>query len=208
MGGSCWLAPRRLLSTKPFERALQVMGVSVRRRNPSMGFLERFRRKRKPQFPPVPDWKPDFSPEIAQIVERVRYYTDGNSDIAVFQHGTCVLLDDGLSDVEAPAFALSVLSQIFNYHPDMNPVPMDDGNVLVQYNHPAVNVVISTQAEANWAAIDLHHQRALATDEVLITPLGSNVFDDFGKKALYGRCFMFMDAQDPKVVAIHRKLSS
>lgn len=42
-------------------------------------------------------------------------------------------------------------------------------------------------------------------DEVLITPLGPNVFDDFGKMALFGRCFMFMDAQDPKVVRIERK---
>ena len=108
-----------------------------------MGLLDRFRRKRRRQFPPVPDWKPDFSPDVSHIVDRVRYYTDGNSDIAVFQHGTCVLLDDGLSDEEAAAFALDVLSQIFNYHPDMNPVPMDDGNILVRYNHPAVNVVIS-----------------------------------------------------------------
>ena len=46
---------------------------------------------------------------------------------------------------------------------------------------------------------------ALATSEVLITPLGPSKFDDFGKKALFGRCFMFMDAQDPKVVKIVRK---
>jgi hypothetical protein len=38
-----------------------------------------------------------------------------------------------------------------------------------------------------------------------MTPLGSNVFDEFGKKALFGRCFMFMDAQEPRVVRIARK---
>jgi|GEM_PF-6378487 hypothetical protein len=44
-----------------------------------------------------------------------------------------------------------------------------------------------------------------ATSEVLITPAGNNVFDDFGKKALFWRRCMFMDAQDPKVVHIERK---
>jgi hypothetical protein len=87
----------------------------------------------------------------------------------------------------------------------MNPISMKDGNVLVQYNHPAVNLVLNDVAAAHWAEIDSNHQGALATDEVLVTPLGSNVFDDFGKKALFGRCFMFMDAQDPHVNRIARK---
>jgi len=173
-----------------------------------MGFFNRFQPKRQPQthFPPVPDWKPDFSPSIHEILDRVRYYTDGGRDIAVFRHGTCVLLDDGFSDEEATAFALEVLSQIINYHVDMDPVLMDDENILVRYNHPAVNVVISAHAEANWDAIERNHRRALATHEVLITPLGPNVFDDLGKKALYGRCFMFMDAQEPEIVTIFRRV--
>ena len=87
----------------------------------------------------------------------------------------------------------------------MNPTPMKDGNVLVQYNYPAVNLVLDSIAAQHWTEIERNHQRALATDEVLITPLGSNVFDDFGKKALFGRCFMFMDAQEPHVGKISRK---
>jgi len=87
----------------------------------------------------------------------------------------------------------------------MNPMNMDDGNILVQYNHPAVNVVLEQHVQEHWNLIDENHQRALATDVVLMTPPGSNVFDDFGKKALFGRCFMFMDAQDPKVIKIVRK---
>ena len=67
--------------------------------------------------------------------------------------------------------------------------------------------MISSYAESHWDAIEKNHQRALATSEVLITPLGPNVFDDRGKKALYGRCFMFMDAQAPEVVQIARKTS-
>lgn len=55
---------------------------------------------------------------------------------------------------------------------------------------------------------DANHQRALATDEVLITPDGPNVFDDFGKNALYGRCFMFMDALSPAVVKVIRAKAS
>jgi hypothetical protein len=35
--------------------------------------------------------------------------------------------------------------------------------------------------------------------------LGANRFDEFGKKALFGRCYMFMDADAPNIVAIERK---
>ena len=160
--------------------------------------------KKKPKLPPVPDWKPSVRQPLERIVERMSHYTDGKRDLAVFENGTCVILPGGLSDAEAEAFAKEVLSKIFNYHPDMNPVPMKDGNVLVQYNHPAVNVVLSDVAAKHWPEIDENHQRALATSEVLITPLGHNVFDEFGKKALFGRCFMFMDAVRPVVTRIVR----
>jgi hypothetical protein len=137
-------------------------------------------------------------------VERMLHYTDGKRDLAVFQNGTCVVLPAGLNDAEAEAFAKESLSKIFNYHPDMNPMPMKDGNILVRYNHPAVNVVLNDLAMEHWSEIDKNHQRALATSEVLMTPLGQNVFDEFGKKALFGRCFMFMDAQQPIVTKIVR----
>jgi hypothetical protein len=160
--------------------------------------------KKKPKLPPVPDWKPSIRQPIDRIVERMLHYTDSKRDLAVFENGTCIVLPTGLSDAEAEVFAKEVLSKIFNYHPDMNPMPMKDGNILVQYNHPAVNVVLSDIATEHWSEIDKNHQRALATSEVLITPLGQNVFDEFGKKALFGRCFMFMDAQRPVVTKIVR----
>jgi hypothetical protein len=81
---------------------------------------------------------------------------------------------------------------------------MKDGNITVQYNHPAMNVVFERVAKENWSEIERNHQDALAAHEVLITPLGQNKFDDFGKKALFGRCFMFMDAQEPIVERIVR----
>jgi len=62
-------------------------------------------------------------------------------------------------------------------------------------------------ATANWSEINRQHQRALATHEVLITPLGHNKFDDFGIKALFGRCYMFMDAQEPQVVRVARHVA-
>ena len=157
------------------------------------------------QFPPIPEWKPTLRQPVDRIVDRMRYYTDGKTDFAVLTHGTCVVLPDGLSDDQAAQFADEVLRRIFNAHPDMNPVEMDDGNVLVRYNHPAANVVLSDFAREHWDVIEQNHLGALATDEVLITPLGPNRFDAFGKKALFGRCFMFMDALDPKVVKVHRK---
>ncbi len=159
----------------------------------------------KKVFPPVPNWKPDIAQPIEDIIERIKYYTDNQKDIAVLKHGTCVILSDDLSDNDAQQYAFEVLHHIYHFHPDMNPVDMDDGNILVQYNHPAVNIVLEHHVQKHWDLIDKNHQQALATDEVLITPMGPNVFDDFGKKALFGRCFMFMDAQDPSVIQIVRK---
>lgn len=165
-----------------------------------------FKKKRKePQFPPVPDWRPTIKQPIDRLIERLCYYTDNKKDFAVFENGTCVLLPDGLTEPEAERTAKEILNNIFTYHPDMNPVNMDDGNIVVQYNHPALNIVLDEIAQNHFAEIDRNHQRALTTSEVLITPLGNNVFDDFGKKALFGRCFMFLDAQDPKVIKIVRK---
>jgi hypothetical protein len=160
---------------------------------------------RDSQFPPVPSWRPTIRQPLERIIDRLQYYTDGKRDFAVFQNGTCVILPDGLSERDANVAATDVLMKIFHFHPDMNPRTMDDGNIIVQYNHPAINVVLSEIVDNHWAEIDRNHQHALATHEVLITPLGHNVFDDFGKKALFGRCFMFMDAQEPVVVRIVRK---
>jgi hypothetical protein len=156
-------------------------------------------------FPPVPKWRPSFLEPIDRIEDRFSYYFDSKRDFAILENGTCVLIEDGLSDQAAAVSALATLSSIFNYHPDMNPSPMDDGNILVSYDHPAFNVVLSDVAGDHWLEIEARHLDGLTPDEVLITPLGQNVFDDVGKKALLGRCYMFMDAQAPKVVRIKRR---
>ena len=156
------------------------------------------------RFLPVPKWQPSFSQPLAQIVDRMTYYTDQKRDLAVFKNGTCVILDDALSDEEAQRFALKTLHDILHYHPDMHPTAMDDGNILVRYNHPAANVVLRDVAEAHWNEIETRHLEALTADEVLITPLGANKFDSFGKHALLGRAYMFMDAQAQSLIQIKR----
>jgi hypothetical protein len=80
---------------------------------------------------PVPKWRPSFSQPLDRVEDRFSYYFNHSRDFAVLQNGTCVLLDDGLSDGAASVAALGILSHIINYHPDMQPSPMDDGNVLV-----------------------------------------------------------------------------
>jgi hypothetical protein len=167
--------------------------------------LDFFRKKKPPKrFPPVPDWRPAIVQPLSRIIERMHFYLGKERDFAVFGHGTCVVVESGLSDEDAIAAAKVTLDQIFRYHPDMNPQRMEDGNILVTYNHPAFNVVLADIVAANWHEIDRRHQQALATDEVLMTPRGPNIFDDFGKKALFGRCYMFMDADAPNVVQMER----
>ncbi len=156
------------------------------------------------RFPPLPAWRPSFQPSLETIVDRMHYYFDGRTDFAVFQNGTCVLVDNGLPTPMVAGAAKAVLSAIYNFHPDFNPLNMDDGNVLVGYNHPAYNVVMVELARQNWQEVEARYLDGLAESEVLITPLGQNKFDDFGKLALLGRCYMFMDAQNPQVVLVER----
>ncbi len=156
------------------------------------------------QFPPVPDWTPEIRQPLERIIERFRFYTNGSRDFAVFGHGTVAILPNGLTDDEAERLAKQSLHSVFHAHPDMNPMNMKDGNILVQYSHDVANLVLSETLDKHWAEIDRQHQRAIATHEVLITPLGHNTFDDFGKKALFARCYMFMDAQSPVVVRVER----
>ncbi|MGM9485873.1 hypothetical protein [Ideonella sp. YS5] len=156
------------------------------------------------RFPPVPPWRPVIAQPLDRIVERIRHYSNGTKDFAVFNHGTVAILPDGLSDNQARQHAMQALHGVFHAHPDMNPRPMKDGNILIQYSNDVASVVLSDLVDANWIEIQAKHQDALATHEVLITPLGPNKFDDHGKKALFGRCYMFMDAQDPTVSRIER----
>lgn len=160
------------------------------------------------QFPPVPEWKPNIALPLDRIAERIRAYTNGTRDFAVFANGTIAILPEGLAEDYARTHAMKALHDVFYAHPDMNPLSMKDGNILVQYNYDVASLVLADVVEQHWAEIDENHQRAVATYEVLITPLGQNVFDDFGKKALFGRCFMFMDAQAPNVIKVVRHENS
>ena len=188
---------------------MQTRGIEVSRRTTLWGALAGLvgggaKAQSTDQFPPVPTWRPSFQPTIAQIVDRFRYYTDGKRDFAVFRDGTVAILPADLSDSNARLAATSILERTFHAHPDMNPRPMDDGNILVSYNEPLANVVIASVAREHWGEVEARHLDGLARAEVLITPLGSNVFDDLGKQALLGRCYMFMDAQQPEVARIER----
>jgi hypothetical protein len=155
-------------------------------------------------FPPVPAWQPWFNQPILAIIEAMKFYTNRTKDLAIFANGTIAVLPDGLTESQAKAHALEALNKVLFAHPDMNPMPMKDGNILIQYSHDIVTLVLKDVSESRFAEIDREYRRAIVDQEVMITPLGQNEFDDFGKKALFGRCFMFMDAQKPEILQIAR----
>ena len=171
-----------------------------------------FRRKKPPAAPrtfspPVPAWRPAVEQPLDRIADRCRYYMNDARDFVVCTHGTCVVLPDGLGDAEAEAYARDVLQRILRAHPDMKPTTMDDGHLVIFYSHPAAaSIVLRDIADAHWSDIEAQFLSAVATDEVLFAGRGPNQFDDDGKRALFGRCFMFMDAQAPHVARIERKL--
>ena len=160
-----------------------------------------------PRFPPVPDWRPEALQPQDEVVRALRHYTDGKKDFAVFRFGTFALVPNELSDSDAITHALRSLHNVFHAHVDMRNSDMDDGNVLVTYNHGVGNVALHNTTSAISEEIERRHLQALATHEVLITPLGPNKFDNCGKKALFARCYMFMDAQDPEVVQLVRHVA-
>lgn len=156
--------------------------------------------------PLVPAWKPEITQAMDTLVSRMGQFTQHQRDFVIFKHGTIVLLPEGLGDADATSHALKALSQVFHAHPDIEPVMLDNGDVLVRYYHDAINLILHETGEA-WAdQIEQHHLDALTPDEVLVTPLGPNQFDEFGKRALFGRCYMFMDAQSPEISHIHRMI--
>jgi hypothetical protein len=161
--------------------------------------------KKKEIFPPVPEWKPSFNSSPEEIVAIFKYYSNSKRDFVVFNNLTVAIIEDGLDDKKAIEMATQTLNQIYHFHPDMTPQNMDDGNILISYKHPAFNIAVEKTAKEYWSEIEANYLRALCTSEVLLTPLGANKFDDFGKKALWARCYFFMDAQNPKVLRIVRK---
>jgi len=171
-----------------------------------MKFFEKFKKKESGDTfsPPVPKWRPKIEPPIERIIDTSRYYSNGVKDFAVFKHGTIVLLPPGLDPRESEQAAYYALHCVFHAHPDMRPQVMDDGNLLVMYQHNVTNIVFEDIVQQHWKTIDKNHQRALAKSEVIINPAGENVFDDLGKRALFGRCYMFMDAQDPEIISFER----
>lgn len=169
-----------------------------------MKFLDKIFKRKKAFTPPVPDWQPEFEQPFDTIMDTFKYYTNNKRDFAIFKNGTVVLLPSGLKGEDAVEHAYQALEQVFHNHPDMQPQVMDDGNIMVMYRNNVANIVLKSVVEQHWEAIDKNHQRALATSEVMVNPMGDNVFDDLGKKALFGRCYMFIDAQNPKLVMVSR----
>ncbi len=162
-----------------------------------MGLFDKlFKKKEEPvDFPP----KPNLPIDIDTILERAKYYTGQKLQLAIFSHGTVVLIPERVTDIAAQG--LTTLDKIYNFHPDFKPMTMDDGNYLVEYSQPAFTIVFKDELEKHWDYIDKNHLDGLCTYETLLNGNGEpNKFDRIGKICLFGRAKMFQDAQDPKVV--------
>lgn len=166
-----------------------------------MGLLGKLFNKKKFDFPPKPRWKPNLSNDIELIFQKAKYYTNNKLQFTIFQYGTVAFFANKVDNIEASA--KDSLDKIYNYHPDFNPLTMDDGNYLIEYSQPAFTIVFKDEIENNWDYIEKNHLDGICKDEVLLNAQGQpNVFDRIGKISLFGRAKMFLDAQKPKVVRI------
>lgn len=168
-------------------------------------FVSLFGQNKTPDdFPPKPKWKPDITVDLAVVADRASYYTDKKKLVVIFRHGTCVVLPADLAKPEEEAKA--VLDRVYNYHPDFNPQPMDDGNFIVSYSQPnCFSVVTKEEFEKNREYIQKNHLNGVVRDEVLLNAEKKpNVFDDRGMLGLFGRARMFLDAQKPEIARVIR----
>lgn len=166
-----------------------------------MGLFDKlFNKKKEPlDFPPKPKWRPDLPIDIELILDRAKFYTGQKLQLAVFSHGTVVIFPDRVANITEEG--LATLDRIYNFHPDFNPMTMDDGNYLLEYSQPAFTIVFKDELEKHWDYIEQNHLDGLCTSEILMNGQGeANKFDRIGKISLFGRTKMFQDAQDPKVV--------
>jgi hypothetical protein len=164
-----------------------------------MGPLDKFFKKKYPlDFPPRPKWKPNLPINLDIILQKAKYYTNEKLQLGIFNHGTVVFFSERVDNIAAQS--LATLDKIYNFHPDFDPIKMDDGNYLVEYSQPAFTIVFNEELTLNWDYIEQNHLEGLCASEVLINVNGeSNKFDRTGKIALFGRAKMFQDAQDPRV---------
>ena len=164
-----------------------------------MGIFDKLLGKKKLDFPPKPQWKPNLPINHTEIFEKAKFYTGEKLQFALFEFGTVVIFPTCVDNIEQSA--KSTLNRIFNSHPDMKPVTMDDGNYLIEYSQPAFTIVFKDEIENHWDYIEKNHQDGVCRDEVLINGHGQrNVFEKLGKICLFGRAKMFLDAENPKVV--------
>ena len=159
-------------------------------------FFRRIRRQ-KP-FIPVPKWEPAIPVDLEKIIITFALYTSKSSPFVVFQHGTCVLLDRGTTNIEQQAKL--ALDKVYNYHPDFQPCKMVDKNWMIKFSQPVYSIVFQEEVERDWDEIENNYKKGICPSEVLLGPdLHPIVFTESWKVGLLGRARMFMDAKNPTI---------
>mmetsp|Transcript_17248 Transcript_17248/g.25974 ORF Transcript_17248/g.25974 Transcript_17248/m.25974 type:complete len:114 (+) Transcript_17248:232-573(+) len=79
----------------------------------------------------------------------------------------------------------------------MNPLTMKDENIMVEYNHPAYNVVLTELTKDHMATINAKYLDGYSIDSHAINLATYEA-------ANCGRRFMLMDGQDPEVICLYR----
>jgi hypothetical protein len=148
----------------------------------------------------LPEWRPLVERQIDTLAEMCKFYTNGTEAFVVFEHGTCVTVPRNLEEPLAREFAIKRLAEFLSSHPDGTPLEMKDGNFVVSAPQvDALSVVMQQTLQNQMEYIRANHTKGLQgqpSHEVLLTPLGANVFDDLGMKFLFARSFIFWDADE------------
>jgi hypothetical protein len=149
----------------------------------------------------VPKWRPTIPVDIAAIVDRVRYYTNGRWRFVVFSHGTIALVPNDGND--AASDAQDLLREAGFGHADFNPILMDDGNRLVGFTQHVCGVVLEAEMVEHRDYIEMHFRSGVRAKEALVSGEASSVAtEDPLKAGLLARARLFMDAESLIVVSI------
>jgi len=106
-------------------------------------------------------------PDIARIVDRVRYYSNGKSAFGVLEHGTCFFPEVGKRFDEQ---ADRILDEVKAKPLDFTVKEMDDHNFIVSFGEHIFGVVLKDEFEMARSQIEREAVNAMVDERLVGVP--------------------------------------
>lgn len=144
-------------------------------------------------------------PPIAGKDDRLIQFCASNvqesRSFVLFQHGTCIVVQDLTEIDEIKSFALETLARTAVPGAKFVCAPVEDENIIVSYSEPVFHLRFGEDIRAHREAIETDFMRFLSEEERATTPLGWDP-PFHAKIGLRSRARLLKDAQQPVICQI------